>query len=379
MTKRQHDQKGWTAGRVRSRWHGWPRILASVASAAFAFNMPATAQEIPAALAASAGIVFTANELGNSISRIDLVTGKVETVPVPISPHNVQITADGQFLLAVGAAAAGEHEEMATGDGHDAMDVNGLLLVFNAAQIPSGPVATIEVGAHPAHVVADRGGQYAFVTNSGNDNVTVVDLTRYSVIATIETGDYPHGQRLSPDGKELYVADVDDGSVSVLDPVGFMELKRIPVGAAPVQVGFTADGSRVYVSLRDENKLAVIDTATREVIASVEVGRGPIQVHVTPDGLFVYVANQGTEKDPGETVSVIEVATNTNIATIRTGSGAHGIAVSADGALVFVTNIFDNSVSVIDTATRIVIADFAVGEGPNGISYQPTGPRPASE
>ena len=359
----------------RSSWRNPLRIIPVLAVATVAFSMPVGAQEVPAALAADSGFVFTANEFGNSISRIDLATGKVETTSVPIGSHNVQITADGQSLLAVGAVAAAEGGEAATGGQNEMememeMDGEGLLLVFNAAQLSAGPVATIGVGASPAHVVADQEGKYAFVTNGGDNNVSVVALESGTVAATIETGAGPHGQRLSPDGKELYVANAGGGSVSVLDPVGLTEIERIPVGDAPVQVGFTPDGSRVYVSLRDEDKVAVIDTATRKVIAKVDVGDGPIQVHATPDGRFVYVANQGTDKDPDETVSVIDVAANANIATIRTGLGAHGVAVSLDEPLAFISNIYDGTVSVIDTKTNTVVAGFEVGAGPNGITYQ---------
>ena len=129
--------------------------------------------------------------------------------------------------------------------------------------------STVEIGAHPAHVVADRQGR-AFVSLSGSDEVAVVDLAQGTVATRIRTGAYPHGLRLSPDGAELYVANVEDGSVSVVDTASLTEAARIPVGAGPVQVGFTPDGSRVYVSLRDENRVAVIDTATREVTGRIE-------------------------------------------------------------------------------------------------------------
>lgn len=347
------------------------RIMPVAGAAIVAFGLPVSAQETPAALADSPGFVFTANEFGNSISRIDLASGNVETVPVAVAAHNVQVTADGRLLLAVGQPG-GDMEEMEQASSSGEMaTTNGQLLIFDTAALSAGPVRVIEVGAYPAHVVADAEGRRAFVTNGGNGNVTVVDLALNTVIATIETGAGPHGQRISPDGKELYVANVTDGSVSILDPMGLKELDRISVGAAPVQVGFTPDGSRVYVSLRDEDKVAVIDPATRQVIAKVDVGNGPIQVYSTPDGRLVYAANQGTEEDPDETVSVIEVATNTNVATVRTGPGAHGVTVSRDGTLAFISNIFDGTVSVIDTTTNAVVANFAVGEGPNGITYLP--------
>jgi YVTN family beta-propeller protein len=343
-------------------------VLASAVILALGSSI-APAQQSPERAPDLNGMVYTADEHGNSISAIDLGSGTVQIVPVTISPHNVQITADGARLLAVGEPAGAGHGH-GPAAAHAAKQASGRLLVFDAAKLTSGPTASIQVGVHPAHVVVDRAGQRAFVTNSGDDTVAVVNLPRKALARTIKTGRYPHGLRISPDGREVYVANVEDGSVSVIDTSKLTEVARIPVGQTPVQVGFTPDGSRVYVSLRDENSVAIIDTASRTKIGTIAVGRGPIQVHATPDGRLVYIANQGTDAEPADTVSVIEVPSGQVVETIITGRGAHGVAVSDDGAFVFITNIVDGTVSVISAATRSVVATFNVGRGPNGVTYR---------
>ena len=345
--------------------------VSSVASVLFAIGTNITQAEQPVLKLDMTGIVFTADEIGNSISTIDLASGKVKIVAVPIAPHNVQITANGAQLLAVGEPAIDGRDHSQAGTGHGAKKAKGRLLVFDAGILLSRPVASIQVGSHPAHVVVNVAGRRAFVTNSGDNAVAVVDLSRKKVVRTVLTGRSPHGLRISPDGRELYVANVEDGSVSVIDTTKLAEVARIPVGRTPVQVGFTPDGTRVYVSLRDENSVAIVDTASRTKIGTVAVGRGPIQVHATPDGRSVYVANQGSDAEPADTVSVIEVATGRVIGTIRTGRGAHGVAVSNDGSLVFITNIVEGTVSVIDASTRVLVATFSVGRGPNGVTFRP--------
>ncbi|ARP98054.1 cytochrome D1 domain-containing protein [Pseudorhodoplanes sinuspersici] len=356
------------------------RALSLVASEArhFVFLALATAITMIVAVAVSqaqpqpavnaSGVVYTADEHGISVSVIDLASGRVNTVSIPISPHNVQVTKDGKRLLAVGDPAADAHGH---GASQGAKKGKGRLLIFDTAAVAKGPVAEIAVGAHPAHVVTDPQGRRAFVTNAGDDTVSVVDLNKLTVIKAVRTGRYPHGLRMSPDGREVYVANVQDGSLSVISTESLTELARILVGKTPVQVGFTPNGGHVYVSLRDENRVAAVDTTKRTRIGVIEVGRNPIQVHATPDGRFVYVANQGTDAEPADTVSVIEVSTGSVIDTIRTGKGAHGVSVSDDGGSVFVSNIVDGTVSVIDTATRKVVSTFAVGRGPNGITYGP--------
>lgn len=329
--------------------------------------LAAKANVAPVALTPTGGTVYSANEGGNSISAINLGTGAVTTVSLPVAPHNVDLTPDGALLLAVGEpAAAADHG--AGGHGHSAEEATDGLLVILDPQEVSAAKGIVTVGSHPAHVVADRQGR-AFVSLAGGDEIAVVDLASAEVIGRIATGDYPHGLRLSPDQAELYVANVEDGSVSVIDTRTLAEMARIPVGAAPVQVGFTPTGGQAYVSLRDENRVAVIDTTTRDVTDRIDVGPNPIQVFATADGAFVYVANQGTETAPNDTVSVIDTAKGEVVKTLTTGGGAHGVSASADGAHVFVTNIADDSVSIIDVASQQVVGTVAVGDRPNGIVY----------
>lgn len=307
------------------------------------------------------GQVFTANELDNSVSRLDLATGKVATTPLPVTPHNVQVTPDKTQLLVVGSPAESGH------GGHESGHGSGQLLILDPQALDAAPIK-VEIGDHPAHVVTDRDGKRAFATNAGDDSISVVDLASRSVTG-VPAGDYPHGLRLSPDGRHLLVANVEGGNVSLFDTDTMTEAARIPVGKAPVQVAFLPDGSRAYVSLRDEDAVAVIDLDSRKVSARIPVGDGPIQLYATPDGTRVFVANQGTETDPSNEVSVIDVADNAVIATVKAGIGAHGVAVSTDGTRAFVTNVNDGTLSEVDTASNAVVATHSVGAGPNGVTY----------
>ena len=311
------------------------------------------------------GVVFTADERGQSISVIDPASSKIETIRVGISPHNIQASSDGTMLFAVGVPAGEDHDMPA------AMGIRGRLLILNATAVSRGPVADIEVGHMPAHVIVDKPGARAFVTNGGDNAVSVIDLAARQVVKSIAVGSLPHGLRMSPDGRTIYVANTGDGTVSVVSVDDLAETARIPVGNGPVQVAFTPDGRRSYVTLRDENSTAIIDTASRQVIAKVQVGPGPIQVFAAPSGREVYVANQGTKAAPGNTVSVIDTASQAAVAEIVTGAGAHGVVVSTNGDRVFIANTFADTMSVIDPAIRRVVLSIPVGAGPGGITFIP--------
>ncbi|WP_026182517.1 YVTN family beta-propeller repeat protein [Leeia oryzae] len=312
-------------------------------------------------LAAPSGTAYTANERDATISQVALATGQVKQISLTIAPHNVQISPDGQWLLAVGMPpATGMHAGMAG---------MGQLQVFQTGQM-GAPAFVLPAGNHPAHVVTDLSGQRAFVTDSAANAVLVYDLASRKQTGRIPTGAYPHGLRLSPAGDQLFVANMQDNSVSVISVASLTEVARIPVGRAPVQVGFSPDGKRVYVSLSGEDALGVIDTRTRKLVARIPVGHVPVQMQASPDNRQVFVANQGNKARPNDTVSVIDPATQQVKVTVTTGKGAHGVALADQGAYVLVTNMDAGTLSVIDATSLQVVATYPVGAGPNGITWQ---------
>lgn len=313
------------------------------------------------------GVVYTTNEDGRSITRLDLSSGTTANISLGIVPHNVQISPDGRTIFLVGSATMNMTDEIE----HSANDAPGVLMILPADASDTSDTVRIVVGRSPAHVVVDPAGRRAFITNSADNSVIAVDRDSGRRIATIQTPAFPHGLRMSPDGRELYVACVNAGIVSVIDTRALREVGRIPVGRAPVQVGFLPDGRTAYVSLRDENAVAVIDVGTRRVTTRISVGRAPIQLFATPDGRFVYVANQGSKEAPDSTVSVIDTKRNAVDTSLIAGRGAHGVVLSTDGTRAFVSNTFVNTVTVIDVARRRVLRNVAVGEGPSGITYRP--------
>lgn len=288
--------------------------------------------------------IYTANEGGSSVSVIEWPgRGESKIVPLPEMPHNVDIAGKNKFVMATG--------------------MEGVLLLLDSK---GGLLKTIEVGKHPAHVIADKEGKTAYVTLSGEDVVAVVGLETGKVEKKIPVGKYPHGLRMSPDGTEIYVANMKDNTVSVLSVPEQKETARIAVGKKPVQVAVMPDGKTVYVSLNDENAVAAIDAASRTVLKKIAVGANPVQLMVAGNKLFV--ANQGSRDKPGETVTVIDILKNETLSTISVGEGPHGVAVSSDAKTVFVTNVYEDTVSVIDAEKMTVTKTIPVGKEPNGIT-----------
>ena len=156
----------------------------------------------------------------------------------------------------------------------------------------------------------------AYITNSGDRTVSVINTTNNSIVATVPVGSYPIGVAVTSNGTKVYVANyVNSGTVSVINTTTNNITATVPVGNYPEGVAVTPDGSKVYVTNHNSNTVSVINTITNTVTATVPVGRYPIGVAVTPDESKVYVTNQN-----GNDVSVINTTTNTVTATLPVGT-----------------------------------------------------------
>ena len=210
---------------------------------------------------------------------------------------------------------------------------------------------------------------FAYVTNRGSNNVSVIDTATNTVVASVPVGTEPVGVAVTPAGTRVYVTSLNlpsGGNVSVIATATNAVVATVPVGDSPWGVAVTPAGNRVYVANLFSNTVSVIDTATNTVVATVPVGTGPFGVAVTPTGARVYVAHSSNYNN----VSVIDTATNTVVATVPVGSFPFGVAVTPAGTRVYVANASvptpppTDDVSVIDTITNTVVATVPVGRGP---------------
>jgi PGF-pre-PGF domain-containing protein len=212
---------------------------------------------------------------------------------------------------------------------------------------------------------------FAYITNSGWNDVSVIDTATNTVTAWVDVGSGPIGVAVSPDGSKVYVTNSGDGTVSVINAATNTVIGTpVTVGNNPRGVAVSPDGSKVYVTNLNDNTVSVINAATNTIIGTpVTVGTGPFGVVVSPDGSKVYVANSF---GASTTVSVIKTSDN-SVTTVTVGSRPTGVAVSPDGSKVYVTNNNAATVSVIDTSSNTVTATVPVESNPKGDAVSPDG------
>ncbi len=266
--------------------------------------------------------LWVLNDLGDSLTKIDPITGKKgETVPV-IDPYNMYYTPDGKYAIVVAEAkkrldfrdpvtmklldslsvpcSGVDHIDYSASGRYflASCEFSGKILKVDVAQkklvgmltlnleATQGPKSTKHLNmktAMPQDVKVSPDGKVFYVADMESDGVHLVDGETMKKIGFLATGKGAHGLYPSRDSKYLYVANRDEGSVTVVDFATRQILKKwqIPGGGSPDMGGVSADGKVLWLSGRYSSVVYAIDTTDGKLLAKVSVG-------TQPHGLCVY-------------------------------------------------------------------------------------------
>ena len=108
----------------------------------------------------------------------------------------------------------------------------------------------------------------AYVTNTGDDTVSVIDTVSKTVVAIVPVGRFPSGIAVTPNGAFVYVTNFGGASVSVVDATTNTVIATVPVGVAPNGVAITREGALAYVTNRVSDTVSVSNTTV--------AGRSPV-------------------------------------------------------------------------------------------------------
>lgn len=215
------------------------------------------------------------------------------------------------------------------------------------------------------------GGGHIFVLNKQADSLSIVDAKSVEVIASIQIGREPHELAITPDGGKIYVSNVGDDSISVFDLETLAETKKIisPEFSFPHGIAFIPDAKIALVTSERAQKIVIIDSQNDEILRSIDTKeRGTHMVVSDSIGRWAYFTNRDSDS-----VSVMDLENFSLVAVIPVGSGAEGIALSPDNTQLWTGDRRGNTVTVIDTKSREVIEQLPAGNAPMRVAFSPDG------
>lgn len=217
--------------------------------------------------------------------------------------------------------------------------VNGdsTVSVFN----PSGPaiVGTIStangLGPNPVSITASINGSWIFVVTQGNGSVAsaldIISAGSTSVATSEPLGVQPTYSVIDTNLNRLYVTNTGDNTVSVFDSSNVnlgnnpampsLANPPVSVGTSPIGVTALQDGSKFYVANAGSNDVTVVSATSFSPLATVPLpdGANPVFIASEPGSTKVYVADQGT----GQT-TIIQTSNNTITQNINSPTQVSG-------------------------------------------------------
>ncbi len=189
-----------------------------------------------------------------------------------------------------------------------------------------------------------------YVTNSGGDDVTLVEVATHKAIGSIRTGPAPHGLEASPDGSRVYVSGETDDDIVAIDTARSAVLWKTPIGDRPNHIAISADGRYIYAPIRSADYADVVDTEARRKIKSIPVGRSPHNAYRAPHNKWIYVTSMGEDK-----ITIIDVATQSALGAIPVGGEPRPAAITRDNQRMYVALTGLHGFVVADIEQRKVI------------------------
>lgn len=296
----------------------------------------------------------------------------IATVNVGVNPFGDTTAPDGQTVWVANSGAVGHS------NGHTVT-----VLDANTFAIQS----VINVGSFPEDIAFARAGSQAFVTNSSDATVSVINTTTRTATQTVDLSSvpmtFPFGIIATKDSQKVFVTSVAGQRDTSLDNIAILDNSHpahvtvdgaINVPQFTGRPALTPDGSLLVVP-RGRGDLAppevlLIDPTTNQIVGDLMLDRAgaPQSATVTPDGRFAYVSILGGTGG----VWVIDLATRSTVTVIPTpDTRIFGVNASPDGRFVFATDFLLNEVSVISTATNQIVANIPVGTEPNETAFTP--------
>lgn len=127
----------------------------------------------------------------------------------------------------------------------------------------------------------------ALTANHSADSVSLMDLSRGTILAEVRCGQKPSAIACSPDGKRAAASNLWSSTVSLfqLEAASLKPCGEIVVGVLPRGIVFAPDGGTLFVAVADE--IVQCDWESRKVTRRLAAPREPYTLALSPDSRWL--------------------------------------------------------------------------------------------
>jgi YVTN family beta-propeller protein len=188
----------------------------------------------------------------------------------------------------------------------------------------------------------------AYITNQGDNTVSVVDLIKLEVIKTIKVGVAPLGITILNKKNLAFIGNVGTDDIHVIDTNTDEIIRTIKLNTAPLSLTSSPDESLVYVTDWFKNNILTISVDKMKVIDSIEVGKTPSGITFNKKYGYLIITNRDSD--------AVEIYKENKLIK-RLTTGRHPFGVYTKGQYAYTANVYDDSITIInlvDWTTKII-------------------------
>lgn len=146
---------------------------------------------------------------------------------------------------------------------------------ISLVDLESGKATHVKVGPKPEGLDVSPDGKELWVGHNEDGGVSIVDTATGMVKQTLAVCKQPIRVKFTPDGLRVLISDPQEGQLYIYDVKSRKEVKRLDIGPAAVGIQIAPDGKRAFVASMAANKVAVIDLTTLTVSGAIQPGGMP--------------------------------------------------------------------------------------------------------
>jgi sugar lactone lactonase YvrE len=295
-------------------------------------------------ISADAKTAWVANSLSDSVQQVDLVSGHSGTpIPVAKAPSEMALIQQNGRLLV-----------LSFGDGSH----SGFLTAIDGTSQANS--AALQVGPSPSSLTVTPDGKTAFIAIHQNNQISVVDLSKFSVGNPIALPCSPTALQITPDGKILYAACANSALVIPIDTTSMAPQGAINVPANPTLVMGNL-GKFLYVL--GAHDIRAIDTSSNQVVAAQRQSNNIVSLQSMPDDRSLLAID-----NTGGSLLLLDGATLKTTKSLFLTQRPDVLRLSRDGKLAFVLDTTKQRFYVVQTALWAVSATIDVSPNAQDIA-----------
>lgn len=228
-------------------------------------------------------IAYTSNTIGNSVTAVDLKTGKVlANIKGPgEKSHTRELIVDEDNNLIYVS---------------DVSDNSSIWVIDGNTNTLKSEIK--DLGKNVTGMVFSPKKDKIYITILGDEKVGIIDVASQKLEKSFASG----GEgpiNIASNGTHLFVTNRKSHNVTVLTLDGTI-VKTIATGDGAIGIALDEDNNRLYSANRGSGTTTIIDTKTFEVIKDVPTGSHPNNVKIGNKGQ-VYVLNKAKGGKKGDT------------------------------------------------------------------------------